>query len=304
MRSSKLTLALAAIVAAFLLSFFPANVVAQDKAVSEAPVVWERYKASGRNESVLLPKLPTAVSEQSFCSDLYIQHYYAYAEDVVYEFTVAYKGKMGNYTNCSRKRFGQGLLDERLTQLSDEKLKNAQTMESINGGDTYVFASDTASTWIFPDIKNNHWLELAILHRPGVKIDGSKFTGSIDLAGGQGKDIGEGSSVTLGDAGVDTSVIEPDGPKKDVGDQLRILTKPRAAYTELARRNSEKGTVVVKVPFLANGGIGHVTVVKVLNYGLTEQATAAAKKIVFLPKRVNGVPVTVVKTVEYSFSIY
>jgi len=38
--------------------------------------------------------------------------------------------------------------------------------------------------------------------------------------------------------------------------------------------------------------------------GLSEQAIAAAKKIVFLPKRVNGVNINVAKMIEYSFHIY
>ena len=47
-----------------------------------------------------------------------------------------------------------------------------------------------------------------------------------------------------------------------------------------------------------------VTVVRGLPHGLSERAIAAAKQIRFEPKKVNGVPVTVAQTFEYTFSIY
>lgn len=49
---------------------------------------------------------------------------------------------------------------------------------------------------------------------------------------------------------------------------------------------------------------GSISVVAGLSDGLTEQAIVAAKKIMFIPAKVNNVPVTVSKQVEYSFSIY
>ena len=82
-----------------------------------------------------------------------------------------------------------------------------------------------------------------------------------------------------------------------------ILKFP-ANYTDLARRNEIQGEVLLRVTFLANGGIGSISVVSSLPYGLTEQAIAAAKKITFLPARKNGKKYAVVKTVQYTFSIY
>jgi TonB family protein len=62
--------------------------------------------------------------------------------------------------------------------------------------------------------------------------------------------------------------------------------------------------VRLRVTFLASGQIGSVSPVSGLSYGLTEQAIAAAKQIRFEPAKVNGVPQTVTKQIEYSFSIY
>ena len=64
------------------------------------------------------------------------------------------------------------------------------------------------------------------------------------------------------------------------------------------------GTVQLKVTFLYSGEIGDIVPIKELPEGLTEQAINAAKGIRFQPKRVNGVPQSVTKIIEYSFSIY
>jgi len=61
----------------------------------------------------------------------------------------------------------------------------------------------------------------------------------------------------------------------------------------------------LKVTFSANGGIKTVVVVeKELKDGLTEQAIAAAMRIVFIPAKKNGKSHSVSKLVDYSFIIY
>ena len=52
---------------------------------------------------------------------------------------------------------------------------------------------------------------------------------------------------------------------------------------------------------MANGGIGSISPVKTLPFGLTEQAIFAARKIMFLPARSKGVKISVTKTVQYTF---
>ncbi|MCU0239662.1 MAG: energy transducer TonB [Pyrinomonadaceae bacterium] len=83
-----------------------------------------------------------------------------------------------------------------------------------------------------------------------------------------------------------------------------ILSKPQANYTDQARQNHIEGVVRLRVIFNANGSIGSITPVSGLPYGLTEQAIVAARNIKFTPKMVNDIPQTVVKTVEFRFSIY
>jgi len=85
---------------------------------------------------------------------------------------------------------------------------------------------------------------------------------------------------------------------------LKILSKPRANYTNEARENNLQGTVALRVVFLDSGKIGKVSTINGLPHGLTEQAMAAAMQIKFSPATKKGKPVTATKTVQYSFTIY
>lgn len=95
------------------------------------------------------------------------------------------------------------------------------------------------------------------------------------------------------------------GPQTDGGPgPLKILSKPRAEYSDMARQHNVQGAVKLRVTFLSSGEIGDITAVSELPDGLTERAIAAAKRIKFEPAQRAGRPVTVTKVVEYSFSIY
>ncbi|MGE3465582.1 MAG: TonB family protein [Pyrinomonadaceae bacterium] len=85
---------------------------------------------------------------------------------------------------------------------------------------------------------------------------------------------------------------------------LRILTRPRATYTNSARNAGVQGTVLLRVAFMASGKIRHIMVVKPLEASLDRQAILAAQRITFEPAKKNGVPISVVKQVEYSFTIF
>ncbi len=98
-----------------------------------------------------------------------------------------------------------------------------------------------------------------------------------------------------------SSTFEPDN---GVFTPIVVTSKPLAMYTETARRNNVEGSVLLKVTLLANGEVGSVRVVRGLPDGLTERAVDAARRIEFEPKRVDGVPVSVTQTFEYTFSIY
>ncbi len=94
--------------------------------------------------------------------------------------------------------------------------------------------------------------------------------------------------------------------------ELRLIKKPAAKYTDRARQKRVEGWVKLTVTFLANGEIGEVIYVsesskkkkKLTKYGLVDEAIAAARQIKFEPARESGQPITVVKIVEYNFDIY
>ncbi len=123
------------------------------------------------------------------------------------------------------------------------------------------------------------------------------------FGGGEGDGTGNGKGT--GNQGIGApppppKKPEPVGPTTGVS----ILSKPRANYTDAARQNQVQGTVTLRVTFTASGQIGSISPVNGLPYGLTEQAIAAARSIKFEPAKKNGVPQTVTKQVQYSFTIY
>jgi TonB family protein len=90
---------------------------------------------------------------------------------------------------------------------------------------------------------------------------------------------------------------------------LRIVSKPRANYTDAARMNNIQGTVMVRVTFLADGTIGKVTDVpqnheNLRKYGLVKASIEAAKKVKFEPLVKNGKPIQVIKILTYTFTLY
>jgi TonB family protein len=114
-------------------------------------------------------------------------------------------------------------------------------------------------------------------------------------ASGSGSGIGSGTgSGSSTQPNKETNVATP-------ATGIRILSKPRANYTDAAKENGIEGTVIVRVTFLANGQIGSVTPVRGLGFGLTEQAIAAARNLRFEPASKNGQPYSVTKMVEYVF---
>ncbi len=149
----------------------------------------------------------------------------------------------------------------------------------------------------------------------GPGSGGGMGTG-IGTGAGSGRGTGQGSGSGSGSGGGDgdgngngsgsgrSGVGEPPPRPVGVTSPLKILANPRATYTEAARTNNVQGSVLVKVTLLASGQVGSVTVVRGLPHGLSEKAIAAARLIRFEPKKVNGVPVTSIKTMEYTFSIY
>lgn len=95
-----------------------------------------------------------------------------------------------------------------------------------------------------------------------------------------------------------TPIVEPNTKP------VKILAKPRANYTDKARNAGISGTVTLAVLFAADGQISQIIVLQPLGYGLDKEAIEAARGIKFTPLIKDGKPVSVVKQVQYSFTIY
>ncbi len=119
---------------------------------------------------------------------------------------------------------------------------------------------------------------------------------------GSGGGTGDGDGDGTGSGGSDRGGPPPVRPP--ITKDLRIISKTRPGYTDAARQNQITGTVTLRVTFLASGQIGGITTISGLPHGLTEQAIAAARRITFEPKMVNGVPQSISRPVTFTFTIY
>jgi TonB family protein len=85
---------------------------------------------------------------------------------------------------------------------------------------------------------------------------------------------------------------------------IKILTKRSASYTDQARYAGLSGSISLLIAFADSGEISHVLALNTLGYGLDEEAIKTARGIKFEPETQNGKPVTAVKMIQYSFSLY
>ena len=100
-------------------------------------------------------------------------------------------------------------------------------------------------------------------------------------------------------------VIEP--PKKECqgGTATRpVITERRPAiYTEEAKVERVKGTVVMSALFSIDGKLSGLRILKGLPYGLTVAALQAAKAVRFQPATCNGKPIVTRGNLEFEFSL-
>lgn len=270
------------------------------------PINWERYKLGKKQISILLPKMPVFYENFKYCSNLEIKNYFVYAEDVVYQIKTVSKSKNNIPSECPTKiKFGKEVFDARLKELTSVQSKISEREFVQHERKAVEIKSKTQTAWIFNDLDNNQWIELAVAFREDAKIDEKRFSESLEFGKNPtGEEIGEGAEAIFGDemSGEPKNAENNSTETKTSG--IIIVSKPAPRYTDAARQANVQGTISLRVTFLANGGIGSVSAVNGLPYGLTEQAIIAAKKIAFLPARKNGKNYSVTKVVQYTFSIY
>lgn len=105
---------------------------------------------------------------------------------------------------------------------------------------------------------------------------------------------------------MDSSNSIQNAESANIDSPVKILYKPRAAYPQPFDGGTVcmQGTVTLRVQFLETGKIGEIKVISGLPYGANENAIEAAKKIKFEPAIKNGKPITTVKIVLFTFTIY
>jgi TonB family protein len=89
----------------------------------------------------------------------------------------------------------------------------------------------------------------------------------------------------------------------DDGSLAKIVEQPEPGYTEEARRNRVTGKVVLDVYLRRDGTVASPRVLEGLPHGLSEKAVEAALRIKFIPAKLQGRKVTVVRTLEYTFKL-
>lgn len=86
--------------------------------------------------------------------------------------------------------------------------------------------------------------------------------------------------------------------------ELKIISKPRPRYTELAKQNQIAGRVKLAIEFGADGKIKAIVPIQTLPDGLTANCLEVAQRIKFEPAYKNDKPVNYIKIIEYTFEFF
>ena len=293
-------------VTVFVFSMFAVLTIAGQVANQSAPTRWEYYKADGGTVSIKFPKLPILISDQNLCNQTSVKKYAAFSNDVVFGLNIVKKLNEKVPIFCAPKvGFNEMSFGLRLDEIRNESGARVENSKKINSFDVFEVKSTFLSYWLINDVNQQRWFEIWTAN--SMKDDETVRTFIESFKSGKelsGIDIGEGSARILGD------LLDSDGSAKEkpsTGREtsgIKLVIKPAPRYTDLARSKETAGNVNLRVTFLKNGAIGDISVVEALPNGLTEQAIAAAMKIVFIPAKRDGISYNVTKMIQYNFSIF
>ncbi len=293
----------------FIILFGSVSVFSQTKQQG-SPVKWELYSVSSKKVSVLLPKMPVRISKEDICFQLRTDTYAVYADDVIFGLSIYSKMSENIPKSCSRKRkfdaeSFQFRLNELKTQLKTSESKNI----TFNNNKAEFIKDDIYNYWLINDFKNNQWVELWTANSAGTTVEVKKFINSLKISEiKKGIEINKGADSNTG--GLSQGFSEKEKSKNSLEEnkvedsKIYFVIKPQPKYTDIAREKNTQGQVVLRITFLWNGGIGSISPVRGVGDGLTEEAIAAAKKIVFIPAKRNGKNASVTMSVQYTFTIY
>ncbi len=204
----------------------------------------------------------------------------------------------------------KNLAKEKIAEVTELTVGNLKLEKYL-----YIDAEDFYQTILIVPLNDRQLIFRAVStekENPAVeKFFSSLKFGSYSMSAAKVESV-KSSKINAGtnfEIGKDTNPPLPKAPvadKDSIGKTtgIKILSKPLPGYTDLAREYGIQGTVRLRMTFRLDGKIGSVAVVNKIPFGLTIKAIEAAKKIEFEPPFRKGVPYTVSKLVEFSFTIY
>lgn len=288
-----------------------------------APVNWVNYQVETLKISFLMPKLPVVVNESNYCRGEQSFAFGSYADGAAYVVRITKKIDVPRYCK-EKKEFDKTNFENRVQALKNTPFALKEREKGKPKSNEIILVGNKQIYKLINNPKNNGWVEFLVVGADENKPEVKNFLESLKTDKKIiGIEIGGGAERTLGDASVKKDTEKPILQGQGSGDGnsavilkpeissnqaavegVRIILKPRANYTDQARIKQTQGKVVLRVVFSAHGGIGTISVVSGLENGLTEQAIASVKRMVFIPASRNGVRYSVTKPVEYTFTIY
>jgi TonB family protein len=278
---------------------------------------WELYSVKDKKVSFLMPRLPVLTEQSNNCQGEISQTYAAYNDGVVYTVKITSKVEPREYCR-EKKKFDERNFSERLNQLKQNLTEETNSTNNISKVSIIKLTGPEKIVKLINNFDNKRWFEFAIFGADEKKSEVNNFLASLKIEKSiTGIEIGEGAEQVFGDVAsiVEEKITNSAGNVETIKRMLVktdskeskgiiVILKPRANYTDGARQNKIQGKVVLRVTFLAHGGIGNISVITGLENGLTEEAIKAARKLVFIPAQGDGARYSVTKPVEYSFKIF
>ena len=212
--------------------------------------------------------------------------------------------------------------------IEDQKPRNSEiseTSESMAGFkikqleqqkvEDFRNKKDVEISHITKFIATKKYLYVLTAANRGAKTEAfRRFFSSVSLNSANSAKIVDISSLTPITIEQMGEVIEPDKDKKPsavpnqpiekIESPILFLSKPRASYTETARRAGDSGIIRLRLRFSENGGISKIGVLSSLPNGLLRNAVFSALRIKFIPQEKDDKFVGTTNVVEYSFAIY
>jgi len=263
---------------------------------------WETYTIKDEDFAVELPVLPAMHITEQYLRQRSRKIYLlgSYADGVVYTITV--------FENPQRRQSLNDFVKQQLQKSWDRKTARDLTLDGFTG--KAISSAERADGMVQFFATEDRLYTFMAFGAPEDDPRLKKFFSSFSLRKKKySKEVLDGPGEAYkpkSESGESnwSAIYERLFVGKDVNKKVRLAMKPEPAYTEVARQNGIKGTVVLKCIFASNGIVTNIRVVSGLPYGLTEMAIDAAKKIKFIPAVKDGHYVSMWMQLEYNFNLF